>query len=92
MRMTLEEFEKKFFDPQRVTKYLENRTAHVDAFSKTEPESRWTVYFMLLGGLAAGGRISPEEFQAEGPNQYAQQKVPTPERLYALTALVDLLK
>lgn len=92
MRMTLDEFEKKFFDPARVTQFIEGRRGAVDEFSKTDTESRWTLYFMLLGGLAAGGRISPEEFQQEGPLAYQSGKVPSPEKLYAMTALTELLK
>lgn len=92
MRMTLDEFERKFFEPARITDFIENRASWIEQYKATDDETRWTTYFMLIGGLAAGGRITPEEFQQEGPNKYSAKDVPTPERLYALTALTSLLR
>lgn len=92
MHLTLEEFETKFFEPERVKAYLENRPAWVEEYKKSDENSRWTTYFMLLGTLSSHGRISAREYQELGPILYQKGICPTPERLYTMTALIDLLK
>jgi len=92
MQMSLEEFETKFFEPERVKTYIENRTSWIEEYKASSETSKWTTYFMLLGSLAAHGRITVTEYQKLGPDMYSQKVIPTPERLYTLTALVDLIK
>lgn len=93
MQMSIEEFESHFFDPKRVEKYLEKRQAWIDQYTVMKAETRWTTYLMMLGILASSGRLSQTEYQQLGPIPYSQGKeVPSPERLYTLTALVDLLQ
>ena len=92
MQMTIHEFESKFFDQKRFQDLLENRVQLIQQYKDAPPEQRWTTYFMLLGILAAAGRLPLTEYQAEGPAKFQRQEVPTPERLYTLTALCDLLK
>ncbi len=92
MHMSLTEFETKFFDPKRVSTYLENRQKWVEQFKKADKEQKWTTAFMLLGTLAAAGRLTSAEFEAEGAARYRAGDEPSAERLYTLTALLDILK
>lgn len=91
MKMSLDEFEAKFFEPAVMQKQLELRPALTEQYRNSDPGSRWTTYFMMLGMLAAAGRVDAQEFQ-QFAKTYNPADPPTPERLYVVTCLMNLLK
>lgn len=92
MKISVTELEEKFFAKEEIEKLLNNREKLVEQYNRSEESSRWTTYFMLLGTLSASGRMDFEEYQKLGPQQYSAKQAPSGERLFVLTALIELLK
>ena len=54
MKMSIEEFETKFFDPQRVKTFIENRETWINDYKNTDYATRWTKCILKRGSAYSG--------------------------------------